>query len=538
MANVFHPNPRTAPHNRQAAQGNAGAAIIMLNEALVETTPPTTTTPQTHDAKHGLKQQHTHQSSSSSSSSMGQGTSTTSVRTLSLEEVAEAEEIAEIWKGTVPPYGLQVPAPPAAAYTLLEEDAEGEHQLETGKKAETGSLSTDSTPPAHHLQGVLRTAIAFTRSMIGTAALYMPRMFYTGGLAFSTITLIAACCISTYSIILLSRAHDRLPGTKSYGDVVYRAWGRPGKWLVDFLLALNQISWVPVYFLFVQQNLAQAIPGLDNVFSREALIAIQLLVYVPLSWLRHIKYLATANLVANVFVGFGLVACLVWSCTVLATNGPAPDIQMFNRDSCFLFLGSVAVAFEGMSLVLPIKRSMKRPERFERLVATSMAGLCVLVWSIGALGYLAFGNDVEPFVTNELPTKGLLGPLVRIMYSLAILATYPLQLFPGTLILEEYLIEPMGLVPSKRKVAKNGLRMFVVCCTCLTAIYAGKALDHFVSLIGTVGSLPLGLMLPTLVHLCLFWGTTTVRMRVVHVGLVLVGCLAIVLSFSITLSTW
>jgi|EP00624_Nannochloropsis_granulata_P005444 proton-coupled amino acid transporter len=511
----------------------------MLNEALVETTPPTPQ--QAHDAKHSLKQQHRHHqnqgSSSSSSSSMGQGTSTARVQVRSLEEVVEAEEIAEMWKGTVPPLGLQMPAPHASAYTLLGEDSEGDHKLEAGKKIETGSPSTDA-PPAHHLQGVMRTAIAFTRSMIGTAALYMPRMFYTGGLAFSTITLIAACCISTYSIILLSRAHDRLPGTKSYGDVVYRAWGRPGKWLVDFLLALNQISWVPVYFLFVQQNVAQAIPGLDKVFSREALIAIQLLVYVPLSWLRHIKYLATANLIANVFVGFGLAACLVWSCTVLATDGPAADIHMFNRNSCFLFLGSVAVAFEGMSLVLPIKRSMKRPERFEKLVATSMAGLCVLVWSIGAVGYLAFGNDVEPFVTNELPTTGLLGPAVRIMYSLAILATYPLQLFPGTLILEEYLVEPMGLVPSKRKVAKNGLRMCVVCCTCLTAIYAGKALDHFVSLIGTVGSLPLGLMLPTLVHLCLFWRTTTVAMRVVHVGLVLVGCLAIVLSCAITLSTW
>ncbi|GAB5032492.1 amino acid transporter [Nannochloropsis oceanica] len=506
----------------------------MLNEALVETTP--STPQQAHDAKHSLKQQHCHYQNQGSSS-MGQGMSTASVPLRSLEEVVEAEEIAEMWKGTVPPLGLQMPAPHASAYILFGEDSEGDHKLEAGKKKETGSLSTDA-PPAHHLQGVMRTAIAFTRSMIGTAALYMPRMFYTGGLAFSTVTLIAACCISTYSIILLSRAHDRLPGTKSYGDVVFCAWGRPGKWLVDFLLALNQISWVPVYFLFVQQNIAQAIPGLDKVFSREALITIQLLVYVPLSWLRHIKYLATANLFANIFVGFGLAACLVWSCTVLATDGPAADIHMLNRNSCFLFLGSVAVAFEGMSLVLPIKRSMKRPERFERLVATSMAGLCLLVWSIGAVGYLAFGNDVEPFVTNELPTKGLLGPAVRIMYSLAILATYPLQLFPGTLILEEYLVEPMGLVPSRRKVAKNGLRMCVVCCTCLTAIYAGKALDHFVSLIGTVGSLPLGLMLPTLVHLCLFWRTTTVAMRVVHVGLVLVGCLAIVLSCAITLSTW
>lgn len=511
----------------------ASAAAKMLNEALIETTPQRgrdvkPNKPPSQDSKDLLQDRHT-----------GQAKNTNDVCAYSQDELAAEEEYTQIWEGTVPPYGLQLPRSTSVPYMLVKEDT-GMNGLESGsglKKSMDLKRAID-TPPPHTLQGVTRTAIAFTRSMIGTAALYMPRMFYTGGLAFSTATLIGACFISTYSIILLSRAHDRSPGTKSYGDVAYRAWGRPGKWLVDFLLALNQISWVPVYFLFVQQNLVQAIPGLDRLVSREGLIAIQLLIYVPLSWLRHIKYLATANLVANIFVGVGLVACLVWSCTVLATDGPAPGIHMFNRASCFLFLGSVAVAFEGMSLVLPIKRSMKRPERFEALVATSMAGLCVLVWSIGAMGYLAFGNSVEPFVTNELPTQGVLGPAVRIMYSLAIICTYPLQLFPGTIILEEYLVEPMGLVPSRRKVAKNVLRLLVVVGTCLTAIYAGKALDHFVALIGTVGSLPLGLMLPTLVHLCLFWGTTSVRMRVFHVFLVMLGCLAIILSFSITISTW
>lgn len=307
---------------------------------------------------------------------------------------------------------------------------------------------------------------------------------------------------------------------------------------MDGLLAVNQIGWVPVYFLFVQQNLMGALPGLANYFSREGLIAAQLLVYVPLSWLRHIKYLGTANLVANVFVGIGLLVCIAWSCTVLGDKGPAKDVQMFNRHDCFLFLGSVAVAFEGMSLVLPIKRSMKRPERFEPLVITSMASLCVLVWCIGALGYLAFGNEVEPFVSNELPKKGILGPAVRIMYSVAIICTYPLQLFPGTLILEEYIIEPCKLPPPRRKVAKNLLRLLVVVGTCMTAIYAGKALDHFVSLIGTIGSLPLGLMLPTLVHLWLFWRETSGRMRVFHVFLVALGILAIFLSFIITITTW
>ena len=148
------------------------------------------------------------------------------------------------------------------------------------------------------------------------------------------------------------------------------------------------------------------------------------------------------------------------------------------------------------------------------------------------------GNDVEPFVTNELPTKGVLGPAVRVLYSLAILCTYPLQIFPGTLILEEYLIEPCGLPPRRRKIAKNLLRMLVVVATCATAVYAGKALDHFVSLIGTIGSIPLGLLLPTLVHLWIFWKDTSVRRRCFHAFLVALGFVSMLLSGSITISTW
>ena len=81
--------------------------------------------------------------------------------------------------------------------------------------------------------------------MIGAAALYFPRMFFTGGLAFSTVVLVAACALSIYNIILLSRAHDRLApqNCRSYGDIVFVAWGRPGKWLVDCFQAINQVRW-------------------------------------------------------------------------------------------------------------------------------------------------------------------------------------------------------------------------------------------------------------------------------------------------------
>ena len=48
----------------------------------------------------------------------------------------------------------------------------------------------------------------------------------------------------------------------------------------------------------------------------------------------------------------------------------------------------------------------------------------------------------QPFISNELPTQHFVGPLIRVLYSVAIMFTFPLQLFPATLIVEEYVIQP------------------------------------------------------------------------------------------------
>ena len=64
----------------------------------------------------------------------------------------------------------------------------------------------------------------------------------------------------------------------------------------------------------------------------------QLGVYIPLSWLRQIKYLGTTNLIANFCVAIGLTFCLIYSIIKLSRDGPEP-IQLLNKNDCYLFLG-------------------------------------------------------------------------------------------------------------------------------------------------------------------------------------------------------
>ena len=152
--------------------------------------------------------------------------------------------------------------------------------------------------------------------------------------------------------------------------------------------------------------------------------------------------------------------------------------------------------------------------------------ICVLLLSLSS----------QNFVTNNLPHKTL-GAAVRLFYSFAILCTFPLQLFPSFLV-EAYIFGPCDLPVWPRKILKNIFRTCLVILTCFVAIYAGKAFDHFVSVCGAVGSIPLGLVLHTVLHLYLFWKDTPPRVKVLHITLILVGAIESLLSVCITIMTW
>lgn len=51
----------------------------------------------------------------------------------------------------------------------------------------------------------------------------------------------------------------------------------------------------------------------------------------------------------------GLVICIGYSSSVLIERGGPAPFHWVNTQDCALFLGSIAITFEGMSLTLPIK---------------------------------------------------------------------------------------------------------------------------------------------------------------------------------------
>ena len=98
---------------------------------------------------------------------------------------------------------------------------------------------------------------------------------------------------------------------------------------------------------------------------------------------------------------------------------------------------------------------------------------------------MTFGADVQTVVIVNLDTTNKFTQAVQFLYSLAILLSAPLQLFPAVRIMENGIFERSGKADLRVKWQKNIFRFFMVI-FCSGLSWAGaKDLDKFVSFVGS-----------------------------------------------------
>ena len=109
----------------------------------------------------------------------------------------------------------------------------------------------------------------------------------------------------------------------------------------------------------------------------------------------------------------------------------------------------------------------------------------VLFCGAGVMSYLTFGADVQTVVIVNLDTTSKFTQAVQLLYSLAIMLSVPLQLFPAVRIMENGIFERSGKMNPRVKWQKNIFR-FVTVAFCAGLSYVGAAdLDKFVSFVGS-----------------------------------------------------
>jgi proton-coupled amino acid transporter len=156
-----------------------------------------------------------------------------------------------------------------------------------------------------------------------------------------------------------------------------------------------------------------------------------------------------------------------------------------------MFIGTAIFTYEGIGLIIPIQESMKQPHRFPGVLAGVMVVITFIFLSAGALSYAAYGSTTKTVILLNLPQDDKFVNVVQFLYSLAILLSTPLQLFPAIRIMENELFTRSGKYNPYIKWKKNGFRFFLVMICAVVAWCGADDLDKFVSLVGSFACVPL-----------------------------------------------
>ncbi|KAJ3109775.1 neutral amino acid transporter [Phlyctochytrium planicorne] len=334
------------------------------------------------------------------------------------------------------------------------------------------------------------------KAFVGTGVLFLPKAFSNGGMGFSVILLLFIGWLTLHCMLLLVETSRALGG--SFGDIGEKLYGPGVRQLVLWSIAVSQAGFSCAYFIFVAQNLRDLVMIVSDcklVYPEYVFMIVQLLIYVPLSWVRRIKHFSIPSLVADVFILMGLGYIFYYNLSVLATSGVAQDFVWVNLQSFSLFVGTAMFAFEGICLILPIAESMKKPEEFGWVLTLCVVVIGAIFVIIGATGYLAFGAKVETVVFLNLPKGSKLVMGLQFFYAIAIMLSFPLTVYPSIRIIEAGLF---GVLDGKKstivKWQKNAFRAFFVSALAWIAWAGSNNLDKFVSLIKDMAIVVFGII--------------------------------------------
>ncbi|KIW17879.1 hypothetical protein PV08_05074 [Exophiala spinifera] len=345
-------------------------------------------------------------------------------------------------------------------------------------------------------------ALLLLKSFVGTGVLFLPRAFLNGGMLFSSLVLLGVALLSFHCFILLVNTRNVVEA--SFGDIGGVLYGKWMRALILFSIVISQLGFVSAYTVFTSENLQAfvlAVSKCKSFIDIKFMILMQLIIFLPFSLIREIGKLGFTALIADAFILLGLVYLYYYDIATIVFNRGVSDITQFNPSTWTLFIGTAIFTFEGVGLIIPIQESMKKPHKFPEVLGIVMVIITVLFTSIGALSYAAYGSKTKTVVILNLPQDSKMVNVVQFLYSLAILLSTPLQLFPAIRIMENELFTRSGKYNPYIKWQKNIFRFFLVCVCSLVAWGGAGDLDKFVALVGSFACIPLVYIYPPMLHL-------------------------------------
>ncbi|KAI2616793.1 transmembrane amino acid transporter protein-domain-containing protein [Hypoxylon sp. NC1633] len=412
---------------------------------------------------------------------------------------------------------------------------EGEEGLSGETRPLLGRRKTSRAPRAA-TASTRQTFFTLLKAFVGTGIMFLPKAFNNGGILFSSLAMLVISVVTMLAFHLLLACKKKYGG--GYGEIGQAIAGNRMRGLVLGSITLSQLGFVCAGIVFVAENITsflQAVNQGNSPLSTTVLILLQLIILIPLSFIRNIAKLGPVALLADAFILIGVVYIYYYDISYLASHGIHQSVVLFNPGKYTLTVGAAIFTFEGIGLILPIQSSMSKPQRFEWLLGIVMLIITVLFTAVGALCYATFGENTSIEIINNYPQDSKFVNAVQFLYSLAVLVGTPVQLFPPIRIIEGKVFgSHSGKKNARTKWIKNALRTSIVVVCGVISVFGASNLDRFVALIGSFACVPLVYIYPAFLH---YKGVATSwRAKAGDILFMVIGSVAMVYTTAITIT--
>lgn len=360
--------------------------------------------------------------------------------------------------------------------------------------------------PAQGETSVAQTYANMFKCFIGIGILATPHAIQDVGIIGGAFVIICCGLLNLYTMTLQIACKNKLAqkGTyiTSYSEMGFAIYGPRGKAFVDLCITISQLGFCIAYLLFVGHQLDQVIcieTRQDFCDNMAAYITLGALILIPISWLKTFTFIAYISLFANVSIVFALITIMFYSEREYVQEPELhANLRYLDPTAMPLFFGIAVFNFEGNGVVLNLHSSMKEPEKFEPLMRNVIIAVIFILVIFAVCSYEAFGYKINDMVTLNLPHDNLTST-VQLMYCLALLGSYPLQIIPAIDITEKtkcFQSLPQPSCMEKYPFAKNIIaRTLIVILTAVLAMIVPK-FGLFINLSGAFACTALAFVLP------------------------------------------
>ncbi|XP_032223258.1 proton-coupled amino acid transporter 4 isoform X2 [Nematostella vectensis] len=283
-----------------------------------------------------------------------------------------------------------------------------------------GSLSIiDRTLHLKNPTSEWQTLTHILKANIGPGMLSLPAAMMNAGIVVGPVSLFFIALICIHCMHLLVQCSHYLCERSSFLSLSYPevaeqcikmyspTKGYIGRVVVNVFLCITQLGFCCVYFIFVADNVKQALDEVVNL-DPKIWIVILLVPVILLSYIHSLRVLSVLSTMANICCLIGLVITFQY----LGRNVHNPKLlpEFDGWAALPLFFGMVVFTFEGIGVVLPLENQMARPQHFRLVLNVGMGIILAIFYLMGVLGYLACEQKCEGSITLNLPNTPCTGP--------------------------------------------------------------------------------------------------------------------------------